>query len=129
MAEYEVNRIHGGTLRGNTYQFFTGIADQEVNGGDEMQVEPIGAVVPRQVEIRRTAERLETTFLTEMLKGAGIGALGGAFGGGSGEEQFSSLLREQYAEKMVQAGGLGLSEQIMRTMMEKADVAGIQEAD
>ena len=94
-----------------------------------MQIDAIGAAVPRQVEIRRTAERLETAFLTEMLKGAGIGALGGAFGGGAGEEQFSSLLREQYAEEIVQAGGLGLSEQIMRTMMEKADVASIQKTD
>ena len=94
-----------------------------------MQLDAIGATVSRQVEIRRTAERLEIAFLTEMLKGAGIGALGGAFGGGAGEEQFSSMLREQYAEKMVQAGGLGLSEQIMRTMMEKADVASSTAVD
>ena len=94
-----------------------------------MQIEAIGAAVPRQVEIRRTAERLETAFLTEMLKGAGIGALEGAFGGGAGEDQFASLLREQYAEKMVRAGGLGLSEHIMRTMMEKANAAGSETID
>lgn len=94
-----------------------------------MQIDAIGAAPTRQLEIRRTAERLETAFLTEMLKGAGIGALGGAFGGGAGEDQFASLLREQYAEKMVQAGGLGLSEQIMRTMMEKANVASSETTD
>lgn len=66
--------------------------------------------------LRDAANRLEATFLAEMLKSAGLDALGGAFGGGAGEEQFTSFLREAQAEEMVRAGGIGLAESIYNAM-------------
>jgi len=52
------------------------------------------------------AKKLEATFLAEMLKSAGFGASRQSFGGGIGEDQFSSFLREAQANEMVEAGGI-----------------------
>jgi Rod binding domain-containing protein len=62
------------------------------------------------------AQRLEVLFLAEMLRGAGLGKPPEGFGGGAGEDQFASFLVERQAEAMVQAGGIGLSEQLFRAM-------------
>ncbi len=67
-------------------------------------------------KLRAAAEKLEATFLAEMLKSAGLDAQDGAFGGGIGEEQFSSFLREAQAEEMVKAGGIGLAESLFNAM-------------
>ena len=73
-------------------------------------------------EILRTrAEEYETAFLAEMLGHAGLGAVSDSFGGGQGEEQFASFLRQEQAAAMVRAGGIGLAESIFRAMTEHAD--------
>lgn len=69
------------------------------------------------------ARELETTFLAEMLKSAGLGEMPDAFGGGVGEEQFASFLREEQARSMVLTGGIGLAETIFEAMKERADGA------
>ena len=69
------------------------------------------------------AQKIEQNFLSEMLKSAGLGAMKGAFSGGIGEEQFSSYLREAQATEMVDAGGIGLAEQLFHAMKE-TDHAG-----
>ena len=56
-----------------------------------------------------------------MLKSAGMGAPRDAFGGGEGEEQFSSFLREAQAEQMVRAGGIGLAEALFEAMKVRVD--------
>ena len=66
--------------------------------------------------LRQAAEKLEATFLAEMLKSAGFDAAAGAFGGGAGEEHFGSFLREAQAERMVQAGGIGLAEALFNAL-------------
>lgn len=66
--------------------------------------------------IRQKAEQLETAFLSEMLAHAGLGAMADGFGGGVGEEQFASFLRDEQAKAMVKAGGIGLSESLFRAM-------------
>ena len=67
---------------------------------------------------------LETVFLSEMLKSAGLGKTNDAFGGGVGEEQFASFLVEAQAREMVKAGGIGLAETLFNSMakQEKQDV-------
>lgn len=72
--------------------------------------------------MRQAALELETTFLAEMLKTAGFGKPVEAFGGGAGEEHFSSFLVQAQAEAMVQAGGIGLSETFYKVLMEKEHV-------
>lgn len=54
-------------------------------------------------------QQLESVFLAEMLKSAGVGKTPDSFGGGAGEDHFSSFLRDAQAREMVRAGGLGLA--------------------
>ena len=71
--------------------------------------------------LRAAAEKLEASFLAEMLKAAGVGAPRESFGGGAGEEQFASFLREAQAEGMVGAGGIGLAEALFESLKERAN--------
>jgi Rod binding domain-containing protein len=66
--------------------------------------------------LRTKAADLEATFLAEMLSFAGLGATPEAFGGGIGEDQVASLLRQEQAAQIVAAGGLGLAEKIFRAL-------------
>jgi flagellar protein FlgJ len=66
--------------------------------------------------LRDAAQRLEATFLSEMLKSAGIGADQSAFGGGIGEDQFASFLRDAQAQEMAKSGGIGLAESFFNAL-------------
>lgn len=66
--------------------------------------------------LRRAAEGLEASFLAEMLKLAGIGKTPDAFGGGPGEDAFASFLIQAYADKIVEAGGIGLADRVYRDL-------------
>ena len=80
---------------------------------------PIAALpeyIQTDAKLRDAAQKLEATFLSEMLKSAGLGAPRDAFGGGHGEDQFSSFLREAQADEMVKAGGIGLAEALFEAM-------------
>ena len=65
------------------------------------------------------AKKLEATFLAEMLKSAGLGETRQGFGGGAGEDQFSSFLVQAQAEQMVEAGGLGLAEALFEALKDR----------
>ncbi|MCV2881792.1 rod-binding protein [Actibacterium sp. XHP0104] len=71
--------------------------------------------------LRTAAEELEAVFLTEMLKSAGVGKTPEAFGGGAGEDQFASFLRQEQARAMVKAGGIGLAEHLFNALKERVD--------
>ncbi|MEL7211324.1 MAG: rod-binding protein [Pseudomonadota bacterium] len=71
--------------------------------------------------LRKVADDLEATFLSEMLKSAGVGKSREAFGGGIGEDQFGSFLRDAQAKEMVRAGGIGLSETIFNALKERSE--------
>ncbi len=80
-----------------------------------MLVTPMGNLAPhsaRDNELWATAQKLEAAFLSEMLKSAGVGRTPGAFGGGAGEEQFASFLRDEEARAMAAHGGVGLTQSI-----------------
>ena len=78
-----------------------------------------GATFPSALEsdaaLRRAAVELEASFLSLMMKESGLGETG-SFGGGVGEEQFSSFLRDIHAREMAEAGGIGLAESIFRAL-------------
>ena len=86
---------------------------------------PLSPTVPpgRDEKLREAAQDLEATFLAEMLKSANFGKPRESFGGGAGEDQFSSFLRQAQAEEMVKAGGIGLAEQLFEALKERADGA------
>jgi Rod binding domain-containing protein len=67
------------------------------------------------------AQRLEASFLAEMLKSAGLGSSSSEFGGGAGEDQFSSFLIQEQAMQMVRAGGIGLTESLFNSLKDRAD--------
>lgn len=73
-------------------------------------------------KMMEAAKKLEATFLSEMLKAAGFGAPRSSFGGGIGEEQFGSFLREEQAREMVEAGGIGMAEALFEAMKVRFDV-------
>jgi peptidoglycan hydrolase FlgJ len=70
-------------------------------------------------ELRRAAEEFEATFLSQMLKSAGLDKAPSEFGGGEGEDQFGSFLVQEQARAMVKAGGIGLAETIFEAMKER----------
>ena len=76
----------------------------------------------RDARLRDAAQRLEAGFLKEMLSAAGLGHAPSAFGGGEGEDQFSSFLLDEQAQRLAKAGGIGLAESIYESL--KARDAG-----
>lgn len=87
---------------------------------------PRGAATPpdyirSDARLFEAAQKMEATFLAEMLKSAGLGASRQSFGGGVGEDQFSSFLREEQARGMVEAGGIGLAEALFEAMKVRLD--------
>jgi Rod binding domain-containing protein len=86
---------------------------------------PLAAVsrgrAAEDAELRQLSGELEASFLSEMLGHAGLGTVSDSFGGGIGEEQFASFLRQEQAEAMVRKGGIGLAESLFRAMTEGRD--------
>lgn len=81
---------------------------------------PKGPEPQAEAALRRTAQALEASFLAEMLKFSGLGEARESFGGGVGEEQFTSFLCDEYARSMAQAGGVGLAETIFQSLQKGA---------
>ena len=77
---------------------------------------------PDESAMRDAAQKLEASFLAEMLKAAGVGEQIEGWGGGIGEDQFASFLRQAQADEMTKAGGIGLAEGLFEALKERADV-------
>lgn len=77
---------------------------------------PAGKPADPDTPLRASAKALESVFLSEMLKSAGLDSSEGEFSGGIGEEQFSSFLRDEQAKAMTSKGGIGLAESIFRSL-------------
>ncbi|MGK7654809.1 rod-binding protein [Roseovarius sp. B08] len=96
---------------------------------DHLPIKPVAGSMPAPRMLtqtspeaaRRAAETLEATFLAEMLKAAGFGKQVNTFSGGEGEDQFASFHRQAIADKIAAAGGIGLAEHFLRSMMEKTN--------
>ncbi|EEB85935.1 chemotactic signal-response protein, putative [Roseobacter sp. GAI101] len=82
---------------------------------------PDRVMPPKDKLIFEAAQKLEATFLAEMLKSAGFGEARETFGGGAGEDQFGSFLVQEQAMQMVKAGGIGLSETLFEALKERRD--------
>ncbi len=79
------------------------------------------ALSTQDTRLMEAAEKLEASFLAEMLKSAGLGAAPEQFGGGAGEEHFASFMIEAQAREMVQAGGIGLAQSLFEAMKARED--------
>lgn len=72
---------------------------------------------PGPSPLRHSAEALESAFLAEMLKSAGVFRPSNSLGGGEGEAQFVSFLADSHARAMVARGGIGLADSIERALI------------
>ncbi len=94
-----------------------------------MEIPPVNPMVNQadpvaeREKFREVAVALEASFLAEMLKYTGLGKSRDSFGGGEGEDAFASLLVREQATLMAEGGGIGLAEQIIDSMMRRADNA------
>jgi flagellar protein FlgJ len=116
------------TILGTGYWLFTERGHNQENlteRGNKMDMMPPVALQTRTTRqpqppqtnpLREKAAQLETAFLAEMLSHAGLGTARESFGGGIGEEQFSSFLRQEQAAAMVKAGGIGLTEALFQAL-------------
>lgn len=78
----------------------------------------LAAAAPKD-PLRQAAQDLEASFLAEMLKSAGLGKSRESFGGGAGEDQFSTFMIRAQAEEMAKAGGIGLAESLYHALKER----------
>lgn len=76
-----------------------------------------GLTPAREQNLREVAQDLEAAFLAEMLRHAGFGAPRASFGGGQGEDQFSSFLRNEQAQAIAERGGIGLAESLFNALV------------
>ncbi|SFS45087.1 rod-binding protein [Brevundimonas viscosa] len=68
--------------------------------------------------MRETAEAFEASFLAQMLKPMFEGLkTDGMFGGGQGEATWRGFMIEAMAKQTVQAGGIGLADQVVAQML------------
>lgn len=77
---------------------------------------------PEDQALRDAAQNLEAVFMSEMLKAAKFGETPSSMGGGIGEEQFSSFLRDAHAKSVAQTGHIGLAESLFNAMKAAKDV-------
>lgn len=89
-------------------------------------INPVGAPLATtpdkaDAKLMEVAQQLEATFLSEMLKSAGVGKPRDMFGGGIGEDQFSSFLRQAQSEEIVKSGGIGLAQNLFEALKERGN--------
>jgi Rod binding domain-containing protein len=88
-----------------------------------VQTRPAAGVARSDADLHAVAESFEATFLAEMLQYTGLNAMPSGFGGGPGEEAFSSLLTEQYAKLLAERGGIGLAERVFDILKQRTSDA------
>ncbi len=72
-----------------------------------------------ELAARKAAKAFEASYLAEMLKYSGLNAMPESFGGGAGEEAFSSFLTEEYARLLSERGGIGIAEQVFNVLKQR----------
>ena len=89
-----------------------------------MEILPLSANAPttplaeaHHATLHNTAEEFEAIFLGLMLQQAGLGQARETYGGGAGEDAFSSMLADQQARALAAQGGLGLAEPIYQALL------------
>ncbi|MGB0661279.1 MAG: rod-binding protein [Mangrovicoccus sp.] len=75
--------------------------------------ERVNSPLTKKSEMEKVAVEFEALFLSEMLKSAKFGESRDAFGGGIGEDQYSSFLRNEQAKQIAKQGGIGVADMIM----------------
>ncbi|NIZ13287.1 rod-binding protein [Phaeobacter sp. HF9A] len=74
-----------------------------------------------EAALRQASIDFEASFLSEMLKAAGLGKAPKAFGGGAGEDQFAGFLVDEQAHAIAESGGIGLAEAIYNSLKDSQE--------
>jgi Rod binding domain-containing protein len=91
--------------------------ERKMNNIPPLQVDRVSIPKENRNEaLWASAQSLEANFLAVMLKSSGVGAARSEFGGGVGEDQFSSFLVQEYAAAIVQKSGIGLAESLYHSL-------------
>lgn len=73
---------------------------------------------------KTAAQDFEAFFLTRMMESMFDGiSTDGPFGGGNAEKMYRSLLLDEYGKEMAKLGGIGVQDQVMRTILEMQEMA------
>lgn len=81
-----------------------------------------------RAKLRAASMELEAIFLKEMLSVSGVGEV--ESGRGSDSSAFATMLQAEYARLMVDQGGVGLAENIVRSLMDDGRVvSGVDHND
>jgi flagellar protein FlgJ len=76
------------------------------------------AELAKRGQIKQTAQKFESSFLSVMLQQMFEGSeVSAPFGGGPGEQMFKSFLTEAMANKMTAGGGIGVAAAVQREML------------
>lgn len=68
--------------------------------------------------LRKTGEDFESMFLSQMLGHMFSGVKSDElFGGGAAEEQYRSLMVDEYGKAIAKSGGIGIADQVVRSVM------------
>jgi Rod binding domain-containing protein len=68
--------------------------------------------------LKKVGQDFESQFLSQMIGHMFSGIKSnGLFGGGQAEDMFRSLLTDEYGKSIAKAGGVGVADQVVRSVM------------
>jgi Rod binding domain-containing protein len=76
----------------------------------------------RAAQAKTAAQDFEAMFLNSMLQPAFEGLGKGPFGGGAAAAVWRSLLVDEYAKTFAKAGGIGIADQVQRTLLAQQEI-------
>ena len=92
----------------------------QINGRPDLAlIEALKKVSPeKQQKARATAQDFESVFLNSMFQQMSSGVKGeGPFGDTQGTGPWRSMLTEEYAKGLAKSGGVGISDDVYRTLI------------
>ena len=115
-----INSIHSGAVSKASIPLINGRPDYEL--GEALKKVPAQA----QAKAKSTAQDFEAMFLNSMFSQMTSSLKGeGPFGDTRGTGVWRSMLTEQYSKSFAKAGGVGISNDVYRTLiLQQANRAG-----
>lgn len=78
-------------------------------------------------KVKETAEDFESFFMTKMMESMFEGVkTDGLFGGGNAEKIYRSMLFDEYGKSMSKTGSIGISQDIMDTIIQMQEAQSTQ---
>jgi flagellar protein FlgJ len=112
MQAGQISSIHSGALAKAPIPYINGRRDYDLAAA-QAKVSP-----QAQTKARATAQDFEAMFLNSMFSQMTSGLKGeGPFGNTPGTGVWRSMLTEQYSKSFAKAGGVGISNEVYRTLI------------